>query len=152
MIDIYLAGAMHGRLGQTVLVERARAKAWCKWYGLTYYDPSEDEDINPTEMIDLKPDLAKMKWYINKDDAKIDQCKFLLVLTGDTSSSGTGWEMGRMHYQNHRPVIVVAPKMVHGELTNFTTVKADKLFDKVDMAVKYIFDTLRGPIHAIHPD
>ena len=125
--DIYLAGAMHMRLGKDVLAERANAKTICKELGLTYYDPAEYEHIKPNEIIDVKPSRRRMAWYVRKDDKHVDQCKALLILTGDSASSGTLWEAGRMFYKNHRLIVAVAPRMCDGMLANFTTIKADKL-------------------------
>jgi nucleoside 2-deoxyribosyltransferase len=136
--DVYLAGSMHGRLGREVLEERSAAKLQLKLCGLTWYDPAEDEEVPPNKIIDLKPNLRRMKWFVSKDDYHVDRCKVLLVLTGDKSSSGTGWEMGRMFYHCKRPIVVVAPKMYHRLLTNFTTVKASKIFETVEQAAKYI--------------
>lgn len=125
--DVYLAGAMHMRLGKDVLAERLNAKNICKSLGLTYYDPAEDELIRPNELIDGKPNRRRMAWYVRKDDRHIDQCRALMILTGDSASSGTLWEAGRMFYKNHRPIVAVAPRMCDGLLANFTTIKADKL-------------------------
>jgi hypothetical protein len=136
--DLYLAGAMHGRLGKEVLAERSAAKLVCRLQGITYYDPSEDESISPNKIIDLKPDIRKMKWFVTKDEYYVDRCRFLLVLTGDRSSSGTSWEMGRMFYRCKRPIVIVAPKMYRRLLTNFTTVKASKICDTVEEAVRWI--------------
>lgn len=125
--DVYLAGAMHMRLGKEVLAERAEAKHICRDLGLTYYDPAEDEHIEPEELIDAKPSRRRMSWYVRKDDAHVDQCRALLILTGDGASSGTLWEAGRMFYRNHRPIVAVAPRMCDRFLANFTTIKASKL-------------------------
>jgi nucleoside 2-deoxyribosyltransferase len=136
--DVYLAGSMHGRLGKECLEERSKAKLACKVNGLTYYDPAEDEDVPPNKIIDLKPNLRRMRWYVSKDDYNIDRCRAVLVLTGDISSSGTMWEMGRMYYKCNRPVYIISPKMYHHTLTNFTTVKATKIFENVEQACKWI--------------
>lgn len=141
--DIYIGGAMHGRMGRAVLAERQAAHKWCEYYHLSYYDPAQDEDIHPDKIIDSRPNITCMQWYVDKDDAKLDQCRYLLVLTGDISSAGTGWEMGRMYYRNQCPIILVAPRMKSKELTNFTTIKATYITRTVDMAVKYIFDDIR---------
>lgn len=125
--DVYLAGQMHGRLGKDVLAERLAAKIVCKRLGLTYYDPAEDEVVPPNEIIDTVPNRRLMRWYVDKDDKHIDQCRSLIILTGDKSSSGTLWEAGRMYYKNHRPIVAVAPLMCDGLLANFTTIKASKL-------------------------
>lgn len=136
--DLYLAGSMHGRLGREVLKERAEARLACELNGLTYYDPSQDEDVPPNRIIDLKPNLRRMKWFVSKDDYNIDRCKAVLVLTGDSASSGTLWECGRMYYKCKRPIYIVAPKMYHKLLTNFTTVKAKRIFETVEQAAKYL--------------
>lgn len=136
--DVYLGGSMHGRLGKEVLAERAKAKLACKLQGVTYYDPAEDESVPPNKIIDLKPNLRKMRWFVSKDDYHIDRCKALIILTGDVSSSGTLWEAGRMFYKCKRPIIVVSPKMYNGQLTNFTTIKATKICETIEDAVKYV--------------
>lgn len=141
--DVYLAGAMHMRLGKDVLSERANAKAICKSLRLTYYDPAEDEVIRPNEVIDSKPNLRVMKWYVKKDDRHIDQCRVLLILTGDSASSGTLWEAGRMFYKNHRPIVAVAPRMCDKLLANFTTIKATKLRRSQKQALVWIQSYLK---------
>lgn len=145
--DVYLAGAMHGRRVGDVLMERTLAKAFCKLYGLTYYCPAEDEGLNllPRDaIIDLKPNLERMKWYVEKDDRHLDQCRVLLVLTGDRASSGTAWEMARMFYKCKRPIILVAPKMDRGELTNFTTIKSERIRPTQELAIHSIHQYLYG--------
>jgi len=141
--DVYIAGSMHGRLGKEVLAERAAAKLICKLHGLTYYDPAEDENVPPNKIIDLRPNLRKMKWFVSKDDYHVDRSRCLLVLTGDASSSGTSWEMGRMFYRCRRPIVIVAPKMYHRLLVNFTTIKATKICETVEEAVRWIKRKLR---------
>jgi nucleoside 2-deoxyribosyltransferase len=144
--DVYIAGAMHGRSVGEVLAERSRAKYFCKLNGLVYYDPSEDEHLDglsPDTTIDSKPNIQRMQWYVEKDERAIDKCAMLLVLTGDKSSSGTAWEMGRMHFLNKRPVVVIAPKMVAGKLTNFTTIKATKIFSTQEAAIKWIANEIK---------
>lgn len=125
--DCYLAGAMHKRLGRDVLAERENAKIICKELGLKYYDPAEDELIKPHLVIDAKPDIKRMKWYVQKDFKNLDKCKSVVVLTGDSSSSGTAWEMARMYFKHKRPIILVAPRMFDKQLTNFTTILATKV-------------------------
>ena len=125
--DVYLAGAMHKRLGRDVLTERENAKTICKQLGLRYYDPAEDELIKPHLVIDAKPNIKRMKWYVQKDFKNLDRCKAIVVLTGDSSSSGTAWEMARMYFKHRRPIILVAPRMFDHQLTNFTTILATKI-------------------------
>jgi hypothetical protein len=136
--DVYLSLAMHGRIGKEVLDQAEYAKMVCKKAGLTFYSPPDDENVDPNRIIDRKPSKRLMKGYIAKDDRAVDQCRVLLVLTGDRSSSGTAWEMARMHYKNRRPFVVVAPKMYAGYLMNFTTIKATHISPTIAHAIKYI--------------
>lgn len=125
--DCYLAGAMHGRLGKDVLTERENARNICGQLGLKPYDPSKDEMVKPHAIIDAKPNLKRMRWFVAKDFRNIDRCRAIVVLTGDKSSAGTAWEMARMYFKHRRPIVLVAPRMYDGELVNFSTILADKV-------------------------
>lgn len=127
IFDCYLAGGMHGRLGRDVLTERETARNICKQLGLRPYDPSEDEFIKPHAIIDAKPDLKRMKWFVKKDFKNLDKCKSIVVLTGDKSSAGTAWEMARMYFKWKRPIVLVAPRMFDKTLVNFTNILATKI-------------------------
>lgn len=136
--DCYLAGAMHKRLGRDVLAERENAKTICKQLGLTYYDPAEDELIKPHLVIDAKPNIRLMRHYVIKDFKNLDACRSIVVLTGDSASSGTLWESARMFFIHKRPIILVAPRMYNRQLTNFTTVLATKVCETQLSALKYL--------------
>lgn len=136
--DCYLAGGMHGRLGRDVLTERENARNICKQLGLKPYDPSEDEFIKPHQIIDAKPNLRRMKWFVQKDFRNLDKCKAIVVLTGDKSSAGTAWEMARMYFKHKRPIILVAPRMFDGCLVNFTTILATKICATQLQAFRYL--------------
>lgn len=125
--DVYLAGSMNGRLGRDVLDERHQAKQICKKLGLTYYDPAGDEVINPNAIIDTAMTRAKMAFFVRKDFRNLDRCRILVHLTGDKSSSGSAWEMGRTYYKLRRPIVLVAPRMYDKRNTNFTTILATKI-------------------------
>jgi hypothetical protein len=145
--DVYIAGSMHGRKVQDVLLERTLAKNFCKLYGLTYYCPASDEGLDKKQrddIIDLVPNLNTMESYVKKDDDNLDKCRVLLVLTGDKSSSGTAWEMARMHYKNKRQIVLVANKMWYGKLVNFTTIKANYIRPTIESAIKSIANILHG--------
>lgn len=135
--DLYLSFSMHGRLGRDVIEQADEAKKLCKIYGVTYYCPCDDEIIDPNKIIDTVPNMRRMQWFVTKDDTKIDVCRNLLLLTGDKSSSGTLWESGRMRYLNRRHIMLVAPKMYRKQLANFSTVKAKKIFDDVESAIRW---------------
>lgn len=136
--DCYLAGAMHKRLGRDVLAERENAKVICRQFDLTYYDPAQDEMIKPHLVIDAKPNIKRMRSYVKKDFKNLDRCRAVIVLTGDTSSSGTAWEMARMYFKHRRPIILVAPRMYDRQLTNFTTVLATKICATQRQALSYL--------------
>ncbi len=136
--DCYLAGAMHGRLGREVLAERENAKEICRQLNLKYYDPAEDELIKPHLIIDAKPNIRRMNWYVRKDFKNIDKCKAVVVLTGDKSSSGTAWEMARMLFKWRRPIVLVAPRMFDRQLVNFTTILATKVCATQMAALRYV--------------
>jgi len=136
--DTYLAGGMHGRLGRDVLNEREQARAICKELGLKPYDPALDEVIPTDKVIDAKPDLRRMRWFVDKDFKNLDKCKSITVLTGDKSSSGTAWEMARMFFKWKRPIILIAPKMYDKRLCNFTTILATKICATQLQALKWV--------------
>jgi hypothetical protein len=136
--DVYLAGAMHKRLGKDVLAERENAKTICRQLGLKYYDPAEDELIKPHAIIDAKPNMRRMKWFVKKDFKHLDQCKAIVVLTGDSASAGSNWEMARMYFKHRRPIILIAPRMFDRQLTNFSTVLATKICATQKQAFVYL--------------
>lgn len=135
--DLYLSLSMHGRLGRDVIEQAEEAKKFCKMYNVTYYSPCDDEIINPRKVIDTVPNRRRMRHFVTKDDAHIDMCRSLLLLTADKSSSGTLWEAGRMRYLNRRHILLVAPKMYHSQMTNFSTIKASNIFADIESAVKW---------------
>lgn len=129
---------MHKRLGRDVLAERENAKIICKQLGLKYYDPAEDELIKPHLVIDSKPNIRRMRWYVAKDFKNLDKCRAIVVLTGDNASAGSNWEMARMYFKLKRPIILVAPRMFDGQLTNFTTVLATKICATQKQALSFL--------------
>lgn len=137
---VYLAGKMGGRLGHEVLHERVYATKVCKDADIEVIDPARNENIDPTKPVDLNMDYMTMKAFVAKDENAIRHCDALLVLTGDTPSEGTSWEMGLAHFELHIPVIVVSPRRVKGELMGFTNIKADAIFGTVEEAVEFLAD------------
>lgn len=144
--DCYLSISMHGRLGKEMLDQGSHAQKLCEDLGLRPYAPWGDEAVNPNRIIDKCPAKARMKWYVKKDDKAVDDSRCLLLLTGDTATSGTLWETARMYYRNHRPIYVVSPKMYDKVLCNFTTIKATKVFATPAQAIRYI--KRRTPCHS----
>jgi len=136
--DLYLSLGMHGRLGRDVIEQMEEAKKFCKMYNVSYYSPCDDEIIDPDKIIDAKPNMRRMRGFVRKDDQNIDLSRNLLLLTGDKSSSGTLWEAGRMRYLHRRHILLVAPKMYRKQLANFSTIKALKIFDDVETAIRWV--------------
>jgi len=135
--DVYLGGAITGRSPLAVTVERTKAKELCKKYNVRYYDPAEHEFVGIGKTVDVRPTRKRLKWYIPRDKKAVKESKFFLNITGDTLSSGTGWEMGwAKDYKRH--IVLVAPEMANGEITNFTTVLVDKICYTTEDAIKYI--------------
>jgi len=140
--DVYLGGAMGGRLVSDVLAERAEAAMYCRSAGLTYYDPAEDEGLNfmePTSLIPTNYNLAQMDQFVRKDDEAIDQARMFVNLTGDRVSDGTGWEMGRAYYQNRSKVILVAPQRYSLTLVGFSNIKAFYVARSIREAINQCF-------------
>ncbi len=145
--DVYLAGAMHGRRVCDVLTERQVAKDYCDYYKLSYYDPAGDEGLeklNPESLITSCPTVEVMRHYVAKDDANLDRCRVLLVLTGDINSSGTAWEMARQYYKNKRPIFLVSKLHLEGQIVNFTSIKAGNIHSSIPIAVVSIDHYLKG--------
>lgn len=143
--DVYLAGAMHTRPVGEVVAERERARNYCDMYEVTYYDPSLDEGLErlePGSLIDAKPNIELMQHYVHKDEENLEKCKAILVLTGDKSSAGVGWELAKAYYELGIPIFLVAPKMATGQLVNFTTIKADFICETQEEAVSLLANYL----------
>jgi len=136
---------MHTRPVGEVVAEREKARDYCDLYEVTYYDPSLDEGLErlaPEALIDAKPNIELMQHYIRKDEENLEKCRAILVLTGDRSSSGVGWELAKAYYDLNIPIFLVAPKMAKGELVNFTTIKADFICETQEEAVSLLANYL----------
>jgi nucleoside 2-deoxyribosyltransferase len=149
-MKVYLAGKMGGREGHEVLHERRRAELACIAAGVEYIDPARGENIDPSRPVDLNMDYLTMKAFVAKDEHAIRNVDVLLVLTGDTPSEGTGWEMGLAHFELHIPIVMVSPLRVKGKLMGFSNIKVDAIFETVEEAAKFIADNYQGANRAIH--
>lgn len=149
-MKVYLAGKMGGRLGRDVLAERERALTACKANDIYAIDPARNERIDPDKYVDLRMDYLTMKAFVAKDEYAIRCVDALLVLTGDTPSEGTGWEMGLAHFELHIPIIMVAPKRAAGDLMGFSNIKADAIFATVEEAAEFISENYQEAPHAVY--
>ena len=144
-IIVYLSGKMGGRTGHDVMVERRRAIELCLEHNLQPLDPGKNEHIQDTdELISLRVDYPTMKQFVAKDNYAVDHSDVVLVLTGDSTSDGTWYEIGRATYHCHIPVVMVAPKRVSGELVGFSNIMVDAMFSTIEEAVKFISDNYGG--------
>lgn len=135
---VYLAGKMGGRSGHDVLNERIHAARVCDEAGIDYIDPARGENVDPWKVVDLGMSFDTMRRFVSKDEWAIRNCDALLVLTGDTPSEGTGWEMGLAFFELHIPIVMVSPLRVKGKLMGFSNIKVDAIFETVEEAVEYI--------------
>lgn len=138
---VYLSGKMGGLIVRDVLAMRAKAVELCKKLGLSWYDPAASEGLealDPDGKIDLSIDYNTMVEYVRKDDGNLDSCTVVLVLTGDTCSDGTWWEMARAYYMLSIPIVLVAPKRATGELMGFSNVKTPYIFETLEGALVFI--------------
>lgn len=135
---VYLSGKMAGRMGKEVIEERAYVTERLEACDIEVCDPALTEPIDPSKPIDLKLDYTTMKSFVAKDEFGIRTSNLMLVLTGDTPSDGTWWEMGLAHFEVGIPIVVVAPKRCKEGLMGFTNIKVDAMFETVDEAVAFI--------------
>lgn len=136
--DVYIAGSMTGRKVRDVLFERAEAKALLSVYGLTYYDPAQDEGLeamDPEAIISNAYDLEKMRTYVKKDLNAVAQSRAVLNISGDLPSEGSSWEMAFAVYSRQIPVFLVAPKRWSGQKMTFTNILVDGIYFSLTDAV-----------------
>lgn len=138
---VYLSGKMGGLVVADVLASRGEAKYHCERFGLEYYDPADSEGLeclHPSSKIDLAVDHYTMGQYVEKDESNLDKCTVCLVLTGDTPSDGTWWEMARAYYHLKIPIVMVAPRRLHEQLMGFSNIKLQYFFDTTEAAIVFI--------------
>src|ERR1700719_1010764 len=126
--DIYLAGSMTGRKIKEVLKERQEAKILLQQAGLTWHDPSDDENLDnldPESTISNAFDLPRMEHFVKKDLNAVSQCGCVLNITGDMASEGSLWEMAYAVYHRQIPVYIVAPARKAQAKMTFTNVLVD---------------------------
>lgn len=146
MKDVYIAGAMTGRKVCEVLLERAEAKALLTAYGLTYYDPAEDENLEALpidSIISNAFDVVKMSSFVSKDLAAVSSCRSVLNITGDIQSDGSSWEMAYAVYYRMIPVHLIAPLRVSGSKMSFTNILVDGLHKSLPDAIVAIDKALK---------
>lgn len=147
--DIYLAGSMTGRKVSQVLLERAEAKALLSAYGLTWYDPADNEGLEELEgdaIISNAFDLPKMKKFVTKDLAAVANSRAVLNINGDMSSEGALWEMAFAVFHRFVPVHIVAPQRVIQAKMTFTNILVDGLHETLQEAVFALNEVLKEKV------
>jgi hypothetical protein len=142
---VYISGKMAGRPVGEVLDERLQTRVLCRKWGLRFIDPADGEGLEKLErnaIISFYYTEEQMAAFVAKDEADVLRSQFLLVLTGDTPSDGTWWEMS-LAKQFNIPIIMVAPKRAHG-MMGFSNFKVTQIFETIEAAVVYISEHYSG--------
>lgn len=151
-LTVYISGKMAGRSVGDVLDERAYTTWMCSKWGLAVIDPADGEGLDKlprTDLISFTYTREQMAEFVEKDEKDVLRSDILLVLTGDTPSDGTWWEMG-LARQSHIPIIIVSPKRASGQMMGFTNFKAAAIFETVEAAVVYIAEHYESPARHIN--
>lgn len=138
---VYLSGKMGGLPVGEIVTTRLEARRLCDQMGLEYFDPAEKEglyDMPTDKVIDMGVDRRTMETFVHDDEAGLDGCTAILVMTGDTPSDGAWWEMCKAHYQLKIPVIMVAPKRDREQIMGFSNIKVRHIFSTLEGALVFI--------------
>lgn len=138
---VYLSGKMGGLPVGEIVTTRLEARRLCDQMGLEYFDPAEKEglyEMPKDKVIDMGVSRKTMETFVHDDEAGLDDCSVILVMTGDTPSDGAWWEMCKAHYDLRIPVIMVAPKREKELVMGFSNIKADGIFSTLEGALVYI--------------
>lgn len=138
---VYLSGGMAGRPPDLVKAERDHAADLFKKNGIMAVDPGAAEKKlwkkGKKARIGLKFPRPIIEAFVKEDKWLIRRCDALLVMTGDTPSDGTWREMAYAE-KLEIPVIMVAPKRVHGELVGWSNVEVPYIVDDLASAIRLI--------------
>ncbi len=138
---VYLSGSMANRLAEQVRSERELAVELFGKAGMYAVDPGASEQRlwkkGSKAKITLKFPPKIMKAFVTQDKKLIRLCDAILVMTGDTPSDGTWWEMCYAHHIGI-PVVMIAPKRVAGDIVGWSNFLADDLVNDLTSAVRLI--------------
>jgi nucleoside 2-deoxyribosyltransferase len=138
---LYLSGSMANRLAEQVMSERQLAVQLCGKEGIYAVDPGASEQKlwskGKTAKITIKFPPKIMQAFITQDLWLIRHCDAILVMTGDTPSDGTWWEMCYAK-QIGIPVIMIAPKRVRNEIVGWSNFLVDDLVTDLTSAIRII--------------
>lgn len=137
----YLSGSMANRLVEHVTAERHLAINLCAKAGMYAVDPADSEQKlwkpGKKAKISTKFPPKVMQAFVRRDKYLIRHCDALLVMTGDTPSDGTWWEMAYAH-QIGIPIIMIAPKRQSGQIMGWSNFLVDDLVSDLTTAIRLI--------------
>jgi len=154
---VYISGSMEGRLFKFVKKERDIAIKKITDAGFFACNPLRHKGIELGKTMNLANTKLEIQQIIGRDELDILHSDALIVLTGDTPSSGTWFEFAFAHYVVKIPIIVIAPKMrkamdKKGAAFEWTGGKATKVVSTIDAAIA-ILEWLFGNRYSIpHSD
>jgi len=138
---LYLSGSMQGRIPEQVREERKLAVKELGHYGIFGVDPGAKEQKLWSNRKGSKISLAYprkiIEAFVIQDLWLIRRCDALLVMTGDTPSDGTWWEMSYAK-QIGIPVVMIAPRRAAGKLMGWSNILADYVVADLHGAIKVI--------------
>lgn len=138
---VYLSGSMAGRSPDQVKAERDHASELFKKAGMMAVDPGAAEKKlwkkGKKARIALKFPRPIIDAFVKEDLWLIRRCDALLVMTGDTPSDGTWWEMAYAE-KIEIPIIMVAPRRAYGELVGWSNIKVKHIVDDLPSAIRLI--------------
>ena len=138
---IYLSGSMAGRSPDQVKAERDHASEQFKKAGMMAVDPGAAEKKlwkkGKKARIALKFPRPIIDAFVKEDLWLIRRCDALLVMTGDTPSDGTWWEMAYAE-KIEIPIVMIAPRRAYGELVGWSNIKVKYIVDDLPSAIRLI--------------
>jgi len=141
MFRTYLSGSMGGRSVDAVRQERAIAISKLAKAGIFAVDPAASEKKlwgrKTKSKITLQFPESIINAFVIQDLWLIRRCDALIVMTGDTPSDGTWWEMAYAKMIGI-PVIMVAPQRATKSLIGWSNIQVTDIVEDLDHAVRLI--------------
>ena len=141
-VQIYVSGALTGRKVVEVKRERTWVKMLLTQAGFQPVDPflRHFPDGIPTTLLDCSVDGEFVKrlglsekQIVEQDKKLLQDCDAVLIITGDTITSGTWLEFGYARYRLGIPVVVVSQNP-----STWTTAEATHVAGNVDEAISWL--------------
>lgn len=146
--EIYLSGTMEGRPYEEVELERVEARELLTSAGFGVCDPLRHKhaEIKAGKTImNLAKTTFEVQQIESRDEFDVLNSDAILILTGDTPTSGTWFEFALSYYSSYFgkkyiPRVVIAPKLrkrmdEKGGAFEWTGAKASKVVSNIEEAV-----------------